>query len=88
MSRLSGLLLDRIDLHVDVPALSYEQIADKEASGPTSAEVRVNVQAAREHMPRSFVLRKLSPILMRLKPIKKPLSSKRFSTAPGTANLL
>ena len=47
MGRLSGPLLDRIDLHVDVPALSYEQMTEKEATGPTSEEVRVKVQAAR-----------------------------------------
>ena len=48
MSRLSGPLLDRIDLHVDVPALSYEDIAGSEKTGPTSAEVRAQVQAARD----------------------------------------
>ena len=48
MSRLSGPLLDRIDLHVDVPPLSYEEIADAEKTGPTSAEVREHVQAARD----------------------------------------
>jgi magnesium chelatase family protein len=48
MSRLSGPLLDRIDLHVDVPALSFEELADNQPSGPTSAEVRGQVQAARD----------------------------------------
>ena len=54
MGRLSGPLLDRIDLHVDVPALSYEQIADKETSGPTSEEVRGVVQAARDIQRRRY----------------------------------
>jgi len=54
MGRLSGPLLDRIDLHVDVPALSYEQIADKEKSGPTSEEVRGVVQAARDIQRRRY----------------------------------
>jgi len=48
MSRLSGPLLDRIDLHADVPALSFEEISDDRPSGPTTAEVRDQVQAARE----------------------------------------
>ena len=48
MSRLSGPLLDRIDIHVDVPALSFEQLSDNRPSGPTSAEVRAQVQAARD----------------------------------------
>ena len=48
MARLSGPLLDRIDIHVDVPALTYEEIADRQPSGPTSAAVREQVQAARD----------------------------------------
>jgi magnesium chelatase family protein len=48
MARLSGPLLDRIDLHIDVPALSYGDIADTRPSGPTTKEVRATVQAARD----------------------------------------
>jgi magnesium chelatase family protein len=48
MSRLSGPLLDRIDLHVDVPALSFDELTDERPSGPTTAEVRGVVQAARD----------------------------------------
>jgi magnesium chelatase family protein len=47
MSRLSGPLLDRIDLHIDVPALRFEEIADDRPSGPTTAEVRSLVQETR-----------------------------------------
>jgi magnesium chelatase family protein len=47
VSRLSGPLLDRIDIHVDVPALSFGELADSRPSGPTSAQVRAEVQAAR-----------------------------------------
>jgi magnesium chelatase family protein len=45
-ARLSGPLLDRIDLHVDVPALPYRSLAD-DARGESSAEVRARVVAAR-----------------------------------------
>ena len=45
-ARLSGPLLDRIDLHVDVPALPYRSLAD-DARGESSADVRVRVVAAR-----------------------------------------
>lgn len=48
MSRLSGPLLDRIDLHVDVPALSFDELSDERPAGPTSAQVRAQVQAARD----------------------------------------
>ena len=54
MSRLSGPLLDRIDIHVDVPALSYDEIADSQPSGSTSAEVREEVQAARDRQRERF----------------------------------
>jgi magnesium chelatase family protein len=43
MSRLSGPLLDRIDIHVDVPALSFEELSDDRPSGATTADVRAQV---------------------------------------------
>lgn len=44
--RLSGPLLDRIDLHVEVPALPQEELMNS-ASGEASASVRGRVSAAR-----------------------------------------
>ncbi|MBN1127374.1 MAG: ATP-binding protein, partial [Chitinispirillaceae bacterium] len=46
MSRISGPLLDRIDIHVEVPALSYEELAGKPA-GPDSATMRAQVSCCR-----------------------------------------
>ncbi len=46
MSRISGPLLDRIDIHVEVPALSYEELARKQP-GEDSASMRRKVVAAR-----------------------------------------
>lgn len=46
-NRLSGPLLDRIDLHVGVPALSAETLAGP-AQGERSAVVALRVQQARE----------------------------------------
>ncbi len=46
-ARLSGPLVDRIDLHVEVPALPYHQLALADEGEPTSA-VRARVGAARE----------------------------------------
>ncbi|HXT98453.1 MAG TPA: YifB family Mg chelatase-like AAA ATPase [Polyangia bacterium] len=45
-ARLSGPLVDRIDLHVDVPALPYQQLAEATPGEPTAA-VRARVAAAR-----------------------------------------
>jgi magnesium chelatase family protein len=44
--RLSGPLLDRIDLHVEVPRIAYEKLAG-EAPTESSAAVRERVEAAR-----------------------------------------
>ncbi len=46
-ARLSGPLLDRIDLHVEVPAVSYEELQTSHA-GPSSAQVRERVVRARQ----------------------------------------
>lgn len=44
--RISGPLLDRIDLHVEVPLVEYRELAS-EVSGETSGVVRQRVEAAR-----------------------------------------
>ena len=46
-ARISGPLLDRIDMHVEVPPLPREMLHGS-AEGETSAEVRARVNAARE----------------------------------------
>jgi magnesium chelatase family protein len=45
--RISGPLLDRIDLYVEVPRVDYEQLAGA-ATGEPSAAVAARVVAARE----------------------------------------
>ncbi len=45
-ARLSGPLLDRIDMHVEVPAVPYEDLR-KDAPGKSSAEMRESVLGAR-----------------------------------------
>jgi magnesium chelatase family protein len=45
-SRISGPLLDRVDLHIEVPALRYRDLAS-EASGETSEAVRSRVKRGR-----------------------------------------
>jgi magnesium chelatase family protein len=46
-NRISGPLLDRIDIHVEVPAVKYKEMAG-EATGETSEQVRGRVEQARE----------------------------------------
>lgn len=46
-AKISGPLLDRIDMHVEVPAVPYEDLRSRRP-GPNSAEMRERVLAARE----------------------------------------
>jgi len=46
-SRVSGPLLDRIDLHVEVPRVLLGVLADHDGRGEPSATVRTRVEAAR-----------------------------------------
>lgn len=52
-ARLSGPLLDRLDLHVEVPALSYREISSTQ-SGESSAQIRRRVEAARQRQHARF----------------------------------
>jgi magnesium chelatase family protein len=45
--RISGPLMDRIDIHLEVPRIEYEKLADRRP-GETSANVRDRVSEARE----------------------------------------
>jgi magnesium chelatase family protein len=45
-NRISGPLLDRIDIHIEVPAVKYKEMAG-EATGEHSEQIRARVEAAR-----------------------------------------
>ena len=47
LNRISGPMLDRLDLHVEVPPVDYEALSSK-AEEETSAEIRKRVNAARQ----------------------------------------
>ncbi len=46
LSKVSGPLLDRIDLHIEVPAVPYKELRSR-SDGQTSAEIRQRIEAAR-----------------------------------------
>ena len=48
LNKISGPLLDRIDLHVEVTPVSYEELADYTPSKETSAKIVARVIKARE----------------------------------------
>jgi magnesium chelatase family protein len=51
--RISGPLLDRIDIHMDVPRVEYEKLSDERMGEPSSA-IQARVEAARGLQQRRF----------------------------------
>jgi len=52
-SKISGPLLDRIDLHIEVPSVKYRALSHKE-NGESSANVRTRVNKARDLQKKRF----------------------------------
>ncbi len=53
LGRVSGPLLDRLDLHIEVTPVPFEEL-NRRASGETSAAVRARVVAARQRQAERF----------------------------------
>ncbi len=51
--RLSGPLLDRIDIHIDVPRVDYEKLTDERLGEPSEA-IRARVEKARRTQRQRF----------------------------------
>ena len=47
LDRVSGPLLDRIDIEIELPSVSYDEISGRAAVGEPSAKIRSRVNAAR-----------------------------------------
>ncbi len=52
--RISGPLLDRIDLHVEVPTVDYKQLSSTDDSGDDSATIRSRVEKCRHIQQQRF----------------------------------
>lgn len=53
MSRISGPLMDRIDIHIEVPAVKYDELA-KGPKGESSNSIRTRVLKARDVQVKRF----------------------------------
>ncbi|MCP4376869.1 MAG: ATP-binding protein, partial [bacterium] len=53
MARISGPLMDRIDIHIEVPAVHYRDLSSKQ-DGEKSENIRQRVQQARSRQTERF----------------------------------
>jgi magnesium chelatase family protein len=53
--RISGPLLDRIDIHIEVPRVEYEKLSDDRLGEPSSA-IQARVEAARQRQRERFAV--------------------------------
>ncbi len=51
--RISGPMLDRIDIHIEVPRVDFEKLSDSRR-GESSDEIRARVEAARQRQRERF----------------------------------
>ncbi|MBR5818222.1 MAG: YifB family Mg chelatase-like AAA ATPase [Clostridia bacterium] len=54
LDRVSGPLLDRIDIEIELPSVSFDDISGKTAAGESSDSIRARVNEAREFSRRRF----------------------------------
>ena len=60
--RISGPLLDRIDIHIEVPRVDYEKLSGNKVS-ESSESIRARVQAARDIQKKRFTNGKATDIV-------------------------
>ena len=48
VSKISGPLLDRIDIHIDVPAVNYKELRGSDGNAESSVQIRDRVIRARQ----------------------------------------
>jgi magnesium chelatase family protein len=54
MSRISGPLMDRIDIHIEVPAVPFEELSSAKQPGTSSEQMRSDVRQARQVQAERF----------------------------------
>lgn len=85
VSRISGPMLDRMDIQIELPSLSYEEISAPDTSAETSETVRARVTAAREFASRRM---ENSPHKVFCNAQLDPAGIHEFCTLDGEASAL
>jgi magnesium chelatase family protein len=79
VSKVSGPLLDRIDIHIEVPAVQYKELRGGSAS-EGSAEIRARVLAARELQHDRFLQHGTKPSKISTRGASPPIFSNAHMT--------
>ena len=78
VSKVSGPLLDRIDIHIEVPAVQYKELRGG-AAAEGSEQIRARVLAAREQQHRRF-LQNGAPTPKAGKPVRQVFANAQMGT--------
>lgn len=73
LERISGPMLDRIDIEIELPAVSYDEISGKTKKGEPSANIRERVNFARE-----FARKRLNSLGVRKTVLNADLTGELF----------
>ena len=84
-ARVSGPLLDRIDIHIEVTPVSYAELAGP-PDGETSAVIRARVNVARRRTTAFAKWRGRLRIWMVRRGLQRRIWRRRFSIARSTAS--
>jgi magnesium chelatase family protein len=82
LGRISGPLLDRMDLHIEVPRVNYEQLRER-GQGESSAAMREKVIRAREMQKKRFARHKI-----KLNSQMRPAEVKRYCRLDDESEML
>ena len=82
LNRVSGPLLDRLDIHIEVPPVDYDELSSK-TKAESSAEIKKRVDAARQIQRERF---KGTPTTCNAK--MTPAQTRRFCTVTEKADKL
>ena len=83
VSKVSGPLLDRIDIHIEVPAVQYKELRGG-AAAEGSAEIRERVMAARERQHTRFLQAGSPDGQARTRPLGRSASQTVYANAQMT----
>ena len=61
ISKISGPMLDRIDIQIELPSLSFDEISSRDELPENSATIRERVTGAREYANRRMIAAGLTP---------------------------